>query len=822
MAISRINLAKQLAKSSTKGSILATNGDNELQYIAPPASNVLWGYDHGELGTIYINIGTNLSYDSVTNTLNASAGAGGYSEIQEEGSALTARTKINFVGAGLTATDDAANSRTNVTVATFLNTLATQGNVNVGTQVTGTLPVANGGTGATTLTGILQGNGTGAVTTITNSSTVGQVLRVTGTNTYGWGALDLADTDAITGDLPLSNLAQGSALSVLGVANNAIADNASIAAATDHQVLRRSGTTLGFGAINLAQSAAVTGTLPIANGGTGSATQNFVDLTTNQASIAGNKTFTGNTTFSNNVTINGTPSANTDAATVGWVLNNVAGLRSGSVRGATTGSLTATAQTATTITLGGTSFTHDGVTYANGDTILVKDSVTGGGGGTFNNGVYSVSGIGSSVLLTRVDWMNTAGETDGVYVLVQDGTANVGTLWFTVSEVTTLGTDPISFTQIQTTGTVGGTGNNNRIAYWTGTNTIDDAASSYTNGSVFAFGTTTAATSTILTTKGTSTGNTTYGILHQDSGNNQVFRVADDGTTVIGGATTLTITPTTLTGSSTIQLSTAVNSSDSINLRTTGNTGTVSLSTTSSSFATKIAEVKNTATITTTSGSAVHLALSGTIAPTSGTLTHTGLHVQNTINQTGTSNGITRGIHINPTLTAASDYRGLEITATASHYAIWSTAGKVRFDLGSDATGDLLTRAAGGELARIGAGTSGHVLTSNGAGTAPTWQAPTGGGGTTVTRAYITNQTTGTFDLDANTGVVKDRNGNNVAFTIPTATDQFFVYLNGQLLQEGGTGNNRDYSVNTTTHVLTLSDGRTLVTDDELVVVKFS
>ena len=36
----------------------------------------------------------------------------------------------------------------------------------------------------------------------------------------------------------------------------------------------------------------VTGTLPIANGGTGSSTQNFVDLTTSQT-IAGNKTFSG-------------------------------------------------------------------------------------------------------------------------------------------------------------------------------------------------------------------------------------------------------------------------------------------------------------------------------------------------------------------------------------------------------------------------------------------------------------------------------------------------------------------------------------------------
>lgn len=68
-------------------------------------------------------------------------------------------------------------------------------------------------------------------------------------------------TADVTGDLPYANLAQGSALSVLGVTGNATADNASIAAASDHQVLRRSGTSIAFGAVNLAQSNAVTGTL---------------------------------------------------------------------------------------------------------------------------------------------------------------------------------------------------------------------------------------------------------------------------------------------------------------------------------------------------------------------------------------------------------------------------------------------------------------------------------------------------------------------------------------------------------------------------------
>ena len=69
--------------------------------------------------------------------------------------------------------------------------------------------------------------------------------------------------------LGFANLAQGSGLSVLGVTGNSTADNASIAAGTDNQVLRRSGTSVAFGAVNLASSNAVTGTLPVTNGGTG-------------------------------------------------------------------------------------------------------------------------------------------------------------------------------------------------------------------------------------------------------------------------------------------------------------------------------------------------------------------------------------------------------------------------------------------------------------------------------------------------------------------------------------------------------------------------
>lgn len=71
----------------------------------------------------------------------------------------------------------------------------------------------------------------------------------------------------LTGDVAFSNITQLPARSVLGVAGNVTADVAAITASTDHQVLRRSGTTVGFGAVNLSQSAAVTGVLAASNGG---------------------------------------------------------------------------------------------------------------------------------------------------------------------------------------------------------------------------------------------------------------------------------------------------------------------------------------------------------------------------------------------------------------------------------------------------------------------------------------------------------------------------------------------------------------------------
>jgi len=118
-------------------------------------------------------------------------------------------------------------------------------------------------------------------------------------------------------------------------------------------------------------------------------------------------------------------------------------------KAATTAILTATAQTASTITIGGTTFTLDSISLSNGDRVLVKDSVTGGSGGTFNNGIYTVGGVGTSVVLTRADDASTWAENVSFYIWVSQGTVNADTSWYNTADAGgTLGTTAITPIQV--------------------------------------------------------------------------------------------------------------------------------------------------------------------------------------------------------------------------------------------------------------------------------------------------------------------------------------------------------------------------------------
>jgi len=97
-----------------------------------------------------------------------------------------------------------------------------------------------------------------------------------------------------------------------------------------------------------------------------------------------------------------------------------------SVNAASTGALTGTYNNGTlgvgaTFTVTGTLNTMDGVTLAVGDTVLLKDQSS-----SFQNGVYTVTSIGASAVLTRATWFDTSAKIrPGLSVYVLGGSTNL-------------------------------------------------------------------------------------------------------------------------------------------------------------------------------------------------------------------------------------------------------------------------------------------------------------------------------------------------------------------------------------------------------------
>jgi hypothetical protein len=92
---------------------------------------------------------------------------------------------------------------TNKTMSGASNTFS---NIPAATSLTGELPVANGGTGLATLTlnGLVFGNGTSAAG-VTSAGSQYQVYQAGGSGVPTVGALQLGQAAAITGTLPIGN-----------------------------------------------------------------------------------------------------------------------------------------------------------------------------------------------------------------------------------------------------------------------------------------------------------------------------------------------------------------------------------------------------------------------------------------------------------------------------------------------------------------------------------------------------------------------------------------------------------------------------------------
>jgi hypothetical protein len=224
----------------------------------------------------------NMSVSDLTGTVSVSSGGTGLSSYSI-GDILFASTNTAFSRLSSTAVG-------NVLLSGGINNVPTYGKVGLTTHVSGTLPVANGGTGATTLTGYVKGTGTTAMTasaTIPTSDLSGSVSvanggtgattltgYVKGTGTTAMTASATIPTSDLTGTISAVN--GGTGQSSYAIGDILFADTTSsiskLAGVATGNVLLSGGLTTApsYGKVDLTTH--VTGTLPAANGGTGAAT----------------------------------------------------------------------------------------------------------------------------------------------------------------------------------------------------------------------------------------------------------------------------------------------------------------------------------------------------------------------------------------------------------------------------------------------------------------------------------------------------------------------------------------------------------------------
>jgi hypothetical protein len=313
----------------------------------------------------------------------------------------------------------------------------------------GTLGVANGGTGAVSLTGYLKGNGTSAFTgsatvpTTDLSGTVSNAQLANNSVTFNGVTVALGASGTITANTS-STLTIGTGLS--GTSFNG---SAPVTIAIDSTVATLTGTqTLTNKTISGASNT-------LSNIGNGSLTNSSITLGTTTIALGGTSLTPAGLT---SVTVTQDPVAPLDLATKQYVDSVAEGLHvHASCAAATPGTLASitggtvtynngTAGVGATLTLSVALTTLDGYTLLNNDRVLVKNEAT-----QANNGIYTWA-TGGTVLTRATDFDTAAEIASGDFTFVTNGTLYNSTGWVQTDPVTTVGTSPITWVQFSGSG----------------------------------------------------------------------------------------------------------------------------------------------------------------------------------------------------------------------------------------------------------------------------------------------------------------------------------------------------------------------------------
>ena len=244
------------------------DGDPEISY-----NGATFLITHGDLrGTSWrlvntgnITFGTDeINFVQISAPNEYSAGAGISIEANEV--SVKQGATVQVIGGNLEVASGSSNQG-KVLVAQGDGTAAVWQDLDLSTAVSGTLPVTSGGTGVTELPAnqLVIGNGTSAVGAVANGA---GVLVGSTDGAPAFGKVNLASADHVEGVVPVANGGFGTATHTEGAIVVGGADNALTEVAPAAGILKSTGTGAPtYGQVDMASE--VTGTLPIANGGTG-------------------------------------------------------------------------------------------------------------------------------------------------------------------------------------------------------------------------------------------------------------------------------------------------------------------------------------------------------------------------------------------------------------------------------------------------------------------------------------------------------------------------------------------------------------------------